>query len=94
MKIIQWSEARQIIPNATPQSQLNKALSELAELFSAEAQQNAEEIKDGVGDVAICIINYCALKDINFVDCLVLAYEQIKNRKGKLLSDGTFLKDL
>jgi len=50
-------------------------------------------IKDGVGDVAVCIINYCTLKGINFVDCLAGAYDEIKDRRGTLLPDGTFVKD-
>ena len=94
LKIIQWAEARRIIPNATPQAQLNKTLEELAELFKAESQKNMAGIKDGVGDVVVCLINYCALKDINLVDCLKLAYSEIKDRKGTLLPDGTFVKDV
>lgn len=93
MKVIQWAEARKIIPNATPQAQLNKALEELAELFKAESQKNMDGIKDGVGDVMVCLINYCALKDIDLVDCLELAYDEIKDRKGTLMPDGTFVKD-
>lgn len=94
MKVVQWAEARKIIPNATPQAQLNKALEELAELFKAESQKNLPAIKDGVGDVVVCLINYCALKDIDLVSCLELAYGEIKDRKGTLLSDGTFLKEV
>jgi NTP pyrophosphatase (non-canonical NTP hydrolase) len=93
IKVIQWAEARQIIPNATPQAQLNKALEELAELFKAESQGDMPGIKDGVGDVVVCIINYCALKDIDLTNCLELAYNEIKNRKGTLLADGTFVKE-
>ena len=93
MKILQWSEARKIIPRATPQSQLNKALSELSELFAAESQNNIAEIRDGVGDVLVCIVNYCALRDIDLVECMELAYSEIKDRRGELLADGTFRKD-
>lgn len=93
LDVIRWSEARKIIPNATPQSQLNKALEEMAELFKAESQGDMPGIKDGVGDVAVCIINYCTLKGINFVDCLAGAYDEIKDRRGTLLPDGTFVKD-
>lgn len=93
MKVIQWAEARKIIPRATPQSQLNKALSELSELFTAESQQDEGKIKDGVGDVVVCLINYCALKGIDLVDCLAGAYEEIKDRKGTLMPDGTFVKE-
>ena len=79
MKVIQWAEARKIIPNATPQAQLNKALEELAELFKAQNQGNLAGIKDGVGDVMVCLINYCALKDIDLTECLHLAYNEIKD---------------
>jgi NTP pyrophosphatase (non-canonical NTP hydrolase) len=93
MKVIQWAEARKIIPRATPQAQLNKALEELAELFKAESQKNMPAIKDGVGDVVVCLINYCALRDIDLTECLALAYAEIKDRKGTLMADGTFVKE-
>jgi NTP pyrophosphatase (non-canonical NTP hydrolase) len=93
MKVIQWAEARKIIQNGTAQSQLNKALEELAELFKAENQKDPSKIKDGVGDVLVCLINYCAIKDIDMVDCLTLSYDEIKHRTGTLLPDGTFVKD-
>lgn len=92
-KVIKWASDRKIIPNAKPQAQLNKALEELAELFKAESQQNIPEIADGVGDVVVCLINYCALKDLRVSDCLEFAYAQIKDRKGTLLADGTFVKE-
>ncbi|MGI9141978.1 MAG: MazG-like family protein [Fluviibacter sp.] len=93
INVIRWAEARRIIPNARPQAQLNKALEELAELFKAELQGNADGIKDGVGDVMVCLINYCALKDLDLVQCLSVAYHEIKDRTGTLLPDGTFVKD-
>ena len=92
MKIIQWAEARLIIPNAKPHTQLMKAVSEMGELCDAELKGNMPMIKDGVGDVLVCLINYCALKDINLVNCIEEAYEQIKDRKGVTLPDGTFVK--
>jgi len=93
MKIIQWAEARKIIPYAKPHTQLMKAVSEMGELCDAELKGNLPMIKDGVGDVLVCLINYCALKDINLVNCLQEAYEEIKDRKGTTLPDGTFVKE-
>ena len=92
IKIIQWAEARRIIPNAKPHTQLMKAVSEMGELCDAELKGHMPLIKDGVGDVLVCLINYCALKDINLVSCIEEAYEQIKDRKGTTLPDGTFVK--
>lgn len=93
MKIIQWAEARKIIPNAKPHTQLMKAVSEMGELCDAELKGNLPMIKDSIGDVLVCLINYCALKDINLVNCLQEAYEEIKDRKGTTLPDGTFVKE-
>lgn len=94
LKVIRWAEDRKIIPNAKPYTQLMKAGSELGELYDAELKNNLPMIKDGVGDVLVCLINYCALKDINLVDCLEAAFDEIKDRKGTLMPDGTFVKDV
>jgi NTP pyrophosphatase (non-canonical NTP hydrolase) len=93
MKIIQWSEARKIIPNSTPEVQLLKAMSEMGELADATIKHDKEAVIDAVGDVMVCLINYCALQDIQLVDCMEVAYDQIKNRKGILLPNGVFQRD-
>lgn len=92
IKIIQWSEARKIIPNSTPDTQLLKAMSELGELADATIKKDREGIVDGVGDVMVCLVNFCALQDIDLVTCMKLAYAEIKNRKGTLMPNGVFVK--
>lgn len=92
LKVVRWAEDRRIIPNATPTSQLLKAVSEMGELADAEGKRDLDAIKDAVGDVVVCLINYCALRDIDLTACLAGAYEQIKDRKGTLMPDGTFVK--
>jgi len=93
MRIIQWAEARRIIPNSTPDVQLLKAMSEMGELADATIKNDKEAIVDSVGDVMVCLVNYCALQDINLVDCMEVAYDQIKNRRGTLLPNGVFKKE-
>ena len=93
MLIIQWSEARKIIPNSNPESQLLKAVSEMGELADATIKHDKEAVIDAVGDVMVCLINYCVLQDINLVNCMEVAYDQIKNRKGILLPNGVFQRD-
>jgi len=93
LDVIRWAEARKIIPNAKPYTQLMKAGSEMGELFDAELKDNKEKIMDGVGDVMVCLVNYCALKDIDLVECMELAYKEIKHRKGYMTPDGTFVKE-
>ena len=92
LDIIRWAEARQIIPNSTAQAQLLKAVSEMGELADATLKNQMPKITDGVGDVMVCLIIYCALLDINLVDCMEWAYEEIKERKGTLLENGVFVK--
>ena len=92
-KIIQWSKDRKIIPNATPQSQLLKAFEEMGELAAAEARNSPSKMEDSVGDVMVCLINYCALRGISIVKCMEYAYDEIKDRKGTLMPNGVVVKD-
>ena len=92
MNVIRWSESRRIYPNGKPVSQLLKAMAELGELADAEGKQDREAIIDAVGDVMVCLTNYCLLHDLDLTTCYAHAYEQIKDRKGTLMPDGTFVK--
>lgn len=93
MAVLRWAEARGIVPHAQPASQLLKLCSEVGELCDAEGKRDRAATADAVGDVLVCLINYCALRDLDVVQCLVGAYEQIKDRRGRLLPDGTFVKE-
>jgi NTP pyrophosphatase (non-canonical NTP hydrolase) len=94
MKVIQWSEARKIIPNSTPIAQWKKAAEELDELRDALVKNDRAEAIDAVGDTVVCLINICALLDINLVDCLESAYNEIKDRKGTMNAEGIFVKEV
>lgn len=91
--VIQWSKDRSIIPNAQPHTQLLKAFSEMGELADAENKCKPLDIKDGVGDVLVCLINYCALRGLTLTECLDAAYDEIKDRRGTMLPNGTFVKE-
>lgn len=93
MKVIQWAEARKIIPNSTPMAQWKKAQEELNELRDALDSGDMAAVRDAVGDTVVCLINLCALADINLVDCLAGAYEEIKDRKGYMNEEGIFVKE-
>lgn len=93
MKVLRWSEARKIIPNSTPLAQWKKAAEELDELKDALKKNDMDKAIDGVGDTVVCLINICALLDVNLVDCLESAYEEIKDRKGTMNAEGIFVKE-
>lgn len=92
-EILRWSEARKIIPNSTPTAQYLKAVSEMGELADAINKRDMPAVKDAVGDTLVCLINMCALLDIDMVDCLNGAWQEIKDRKGTLLPSGVFVKE-
>lgn len=92
-EILRWAEARKIIPNSTPTAQYLKAVSEMGELADAINKRDMPAVKDAVGDTLVCLINMCALLDIDMVECLNGAWDQIKDRKGTLLPSGVFVKE-
>ena len=94
MKIIQWGEARKIVQNATAMSQAIKTLEETTELLDAINRKNLPDAKDAVGDIVVTLIMVCAVLDIDLVQCLHGAYGEIKDRKGYLTPEGTFIKQV
>lgn len=93
LKVIRWSEARQIIPNSTSLAQYKKAQQEMRELKKGLREGNRAEIIDGLGDVLVCLINVAALEDLDLTKCLESAYEEIKDRTGHMNKEGIFVKD-
>lgn len=52
-----------------------------------------EEYKDAIGDTMVTLLVGCAVAGIDPLDCLQLAYDEIKERSGTLRADGVFVKD-
>lgn len=93
LKVLRWSEARGIIQNSDEKTQLLKAFSEMGELADAIIKRDRGATVDGLGDVLVCLINVAAILDLDLVECLGAAYDEIKDRKGVLLKTGVFLKE-
>ena len=92
MKVLQWGEARGIVANATAMSQAIKTLEETTELLDAINRKSLPDAKDAGGDIVVTLIMVCAVLDIDLTDCLAGAYDEIKDRKGHLTPEGTFIK--
>lgn len=110
LKVIEWAEARKIIPNSTPVAQSRKTLEEAGELLESASrmqamrdtgiqpeapcyQKEVKKFKDAAGDIVVTLINGCALADVDLVECLAEAYDEIKDRKGTLMPNGIFVKE-
>lgn len=93
LKVIQWGEARRIVQNSNPLAQASKTQEELNELVEAINKGDRDEMKDAYGDILVTLIIGAATTDIDMMECLELAYNQIKDRKGYLNADGIFVKE-
>jgi phosphoribosyl-ATP pyrophosphohydrolase len=91
--VIRWGEARGIVQNSNPEAQAKKTQEELNELFLAIHEDDRDAMKDAYGDILVTIIMGCACADLDLVECLAGAYNEIKDRKGYLGADGIFVKE-
>jgi NTP pyrophosphatase (non-canonical NTP hydrolase) len=94
MSIVRWGEARGIVQNSTPAAQAIKTQEELDELVDAIRTGDREAMKDAYGDILVTLIMGCACADLDLVECLAGAYNEIKDRKGYLGADGIFVKQV
>lgn len=92
-KVIQWAEERRIIPNSSPLAQAIKTTEEVAELLSALSAGDRDGVRDAYGDILVTLIIGADLAGMSLMDCLADAYDVIKDRKGRLLPNGIFVKE-
>ena len=92
MKVRLWGEDRMITKNGSSMSQGIKTLEETTELLDALNLKNKPMIKDAIGDIIVTLVMVAEIEGTTLEECLALAYEEIKDRKGYLRSDGTFVK--
>ena len=92
-KIDQWFEDRGIVANGKTMSQAIKTLEETTELIDAINTNNLLEIVDAVGDIYVTLRGVCKVQGIDLTFCAEAAYNEIKDRKGYLRPDGTFVRE-
>lgn len=91
-KIRSWGNKRNFYGEggATIQSQFVKLGEEFGELAGNIAR--GKDFSDDIGDMIVVLTHLAKLKGLNVEDCINVAYEDIKDRKGKFCS-GTYVKE-
>ena len=89
-KIAQWHHDRNLIGGATDKDQLAKLIQEMGELSDNICK--GKDIKDDIGDMIVVLINIAERNNLTIEECLEQAYNDIKDRKGKMI-DGVFVKE-
>lgn len=93
INVLAWSTARGILQNSTALAQAKKALGEVQELIEAIEAGDKAEAELEVGDVVVCLVNVCALMDVDLRQSFFKAFKKIEHRKGYLNADGVFVKE-
>lgn len=88
-----WADERGIYEHSTLQAQVLKAVSEMGELADAAIKGDGEALEDAIGDVVVCLINAAFLAKVNMDECFARAWDEIKDRKGRMVAGGAFVKE-
>lgn len=91
-RVTEWAEDRNLIVGSTPVLQMTKLLEEVQELSDGLLRNDTAEICDAIGDIQVVLAVMCAQLGQDIDACREMAYEQIKDRKGKMV-DGVFVKE-
>lgn len=90
--ILNWAWDRSLIGGSTTNAQTVKLMEEVGELAGGVCKDKADVIKDSIGDVFVVLTIIAAQMGWSIEECVQAAYEEIKDRKGKMV-DGIFVKE-
>lgn len=95
-KVNDWADKRSL-KQADPKIQWMRITEEVGEirdvlLKPTKFTEPQSALKDAIGDTLVTIIVLAHQLDLDVTECLGIAYEEIKNRKGKMIN-GTFIKE-
>lgn len=90
--IKEWAFERGL-HHAKPSNQMLKLGEEYGELCEAIAKNKKTEVaKDAIGDMYVVLVILSMQLEVDIEECIALAYEEIKDRKGKTVN-GVFVKE-
>jgi NTP pyrophosphatase (non-canonical NTP hydrolase) len=90
--IREWADERGLYENGDTKTQALKLVEEVGETCRAILKEDDNEIVDGIGDCVVVLVNLAELQGVSIEVCIEAAYNEIKNRKGKM-ENGTYKKD-
>lgn len=89
-KIKQWHYDRNLIEGANDKDQVCKLIQEVGELSDNVCK--GQDVADDIGDCIVVLINIATRNGLTLGDCMMQAWNDIKDRKGMMV-DGIFVKD-
>jgi len=92
-RIKQWASDRNLIEGSSPRKQMGKLIEECNELYEGLLDNDIADIKDAIGDTQVVLAVMCAQLGIDIDECREIAWNEIKDRKGRMV-DGVFVKEV
>lgn len=89
-RIKQWHHDRNLIEGSDDKTQFAKLIQEAGELSDNICK--GKDIRDDIGDMMVVLINIAERNSLSLTECLEVAYNDIKDRKGRMV-DGVFVKE-
>ncbi len=94
-----WANERGLYDKGDTKTQFIKLNEEVGELAEAILKKDEKELIDAIGDIVVVLTNLTYLANVDIIrsdytrieDCVRSAYNEIKDRKGKM-DNGTFKK--
>ena len=90
--IRKWADERGLYDKGDIKTQALKLVEEVGETCRAILKEDGPKIEDGIGDCIVVLTNLAELHGIKIEYCIDAAYNEIKDRTGKM-DNGTFKKD-
>ena len=90
--IREWAKERGLYDKGDGKTQTLKLMEEAGEICRAVLKDNKDDVIDGIGDCVVVLTNLAYLTGTNIEHCIDTAYNEIKDRTGKM-DNGTFKKD-
>lgn len=91
-QVEQWSKDKEL-DKGNSFTQYAKSSEEMGEVAAALCRNDIDELRDGIGDVIVTLVILAQQNGMTLYECLEQAYGEIKDRKGVMSKDGSFIKE-
>ena len=91
VRIYGWFDEKGLSDPIMQFAKLNEEVGEMAHELT-RGRKDSEEMKDAIGDVFVTLVGMAHHLDLDLSECINMAYQTIRNRKGKVI-DGSFVRE-
>jgi NTP pyrophosphatase (non-canonical NTP hydrolase) len=91
VRIYNWFNDKGLHDPVMQFAKLNEEVGEMAHELT-RGRKDSEEMKDSLGDVFVTLVGMAHHLDLDLSECINMAYQEIRYRKGKVI-EGSFVKE-